>query len=88
MRIAEYPYEVQPSPPDPQAWKREAPAPWQGHEPPFLHSLKWRDDWGIEHLTCIRASTSEELWREVKKVTALIKVAKSTNGKQNGGTHE
>jgi len=56
----------------------QAPADWRQHEPPFVHSLKWCDaERGVEHMTVIRATTAEELWKEVKIVQALITASRA-----------
>ena len=66
---------------DPEAWKKARDQAhrnaWMASEPPYLHSLKWQDpELGIEHMTVIRATDVDTLWREVRTVMALIKASK------------
>jgi hypothetical protein len=56
-----------------QTWKVE-PC-WTDREPPYLHSLKYAID-GIEHMTVIRASDVDELWKRVRTVMELVRVAR------------
>lgn len=50
---------------------------WRDHEPAIVHSLKWRDSDGIEHLHVIRADTLDEALVHVKKLKLCIAAAKS-----------
>ena len=64
--------------PDSTAWNAAQQPGWQAHEPPYLHSLKWRDEvLGIEHMTVLRADDLDDLWRRVRTVTQMIHVAKA-----------
>jgi hypothetical protein len=56
-----------------QAWKTEPR--WTDREPPYLHSLKYAID-GIEHLTVIRASDVDDLWKRVRTVMELVRVTR------------
>jgi hypothetical protein len=57
-----------------QAWKQ--PPRWADKEPPYLHSLKYAID-GIEHMTVIRASDVDDLWKRVRTIMELVKAAKA-----------
>jgi hypothetical protein len=50
---------------------------WHDHEPAIVHSLKWRDAGGIEHLHVIRADTLDEALVHLKKLKLCIAAAKS-----------
>jgi hypothetical protein len=50
---------------------------WHNHEPAIVHSLKWHDADGIEHLHVIRADTLDEALVHVKKLKLCIAAAKS-----------
>jgi hypothetical protein len=41
---------------------------WRDHEPAVVHSLKWHDSDGIEHLYVVRADDLDEALRHVLKV--------------------
>jgi hypothetical protein len=58
----------------------EPPAPshtlsWRDHEPPIVHSLKWHDGDGIEHLHVVRTDDLDEALRHILKVKLCIKAA-------------
>ena len=48
---------------------------WRDHEPPIVHSLKWNDADGIEHLHVVRADDLDEALRHILKVKVCIKAA-------------
>jgi hypothetical protein len=63
------PYDITPEP-------QHMPS-WRSREPKYVHSLKWRDAEGCEHLHVIRTDDMDELVREVTAIKALIATAKA-----------
>jgi hypothetical protein len=55
---------------------------WRDHEPAIVHSLKWRDSDGIEHLHVIRADTLDEALVHVKKLKLCIASARAKSPSQ------
>jgi hypothetical protein len=60
-----------------------APAPkaelpgWRSAEPRFVHSLKWFDQDGIEHLHVVRSDDLDDVLRQVRTVKAFIAASKA-----------
>jgi hypothetical protein len=65
---------LMPEPPTPQQTPHVAHG-WRDHEPPIVHSLKWRDSDGIEHLHVVRTDDLDEALRHILKVKLCIKAA-------------
>jgi hypothetical protein len=63
-----------PEPPAPQQTPHVAHG-WRDHEPAIVHSLKWKDADGIEHLHVVRADDLDEALRHIMKVKLCIKAA-------------
>lgn len=61
-----------------------APAPettstrvdWTFQDPPFVHTMKWTDGLGIEHMHVIRACNMQEVTQQVGVMSALIKASR------------
>jgi hypothetical protein len=64
---------------DHDAWKKEhrMTTGWHTREPRFVHSLKWHDSEGVEHLHVVRSDDLDEVLREVRVVKQFIKAAKA-----------
>ena len=63
----------------------EAPAAmpqpsWRGHAPAIVHSLKWKDSDGHEHLHIARGDDLDELLLHLRKVKAAIAAARARAG--------
>ena len=63
----------------------EAPAAmprpsWRDHEPPIVHSIKWRDNDGHEHLHILRADDLNEVLLHLRTVKAAIGAARARDG--------
>jgi hypothetical protein len=63
----------------------EAPADlprpsWRDREPVIVHSIKWRDGDGHEHLHIIRSDDLDELLLHLRKVRAAIAAARARDG--------
>jgi hypothetical protein len=72
-----------PGPPAPQQTPHVAHVPsWRDHEPRVVHSLKWHDAGGIEHLHVIRADTLDEALVHVKKLKLCIAAARAKSPSQ------
>jgi hypothetical protein len=62
---------------------KPAPAPkpsrpgWRNAEPRYVHSLKWFDTDGIEHLHVIRSDDLDDVLRQVRTVKAFIAASKA-----------
>jgi hypothetical protein len=61
---------------------------WRDHEPAIVHSLKWRDADGLEHLHVIRADTIDEALVHIKKLKLCIAAAKTKAQAQAVDTKE
>jgi hypothetical protein len=69
---------------DPDAWKKEhrMTTGWHAREPRFVHSLKWHDSEGVEHLHVVRSDDLDEVLREIRTVKQFIKAAKAHAAEQ------
>ena len=56
---------------------------WRDHEPPVVHSLKWCDAEGIEHLHVVRADTLDEALLHIRKAKACIDAARAKASEVN-----
>lgn len=50
---------------------------WRDREPRFVHSLKWLDAEGIEHLHVVRSDDLDDVLKEVRTVKAFIAASRS-----------
>jgi hypothetical protein len=50
---------------------------WRDREPAIVHSLKWRDSEGIEHLHVVHADTIDEALVHIRTVKVVIAAAKA-----------
>jgi hypothetical protein len=55
--------------------KPELPG-WTNAEPRFVHSLKWFDQDGIEHMHVVRSDDLDDVLRQVRTVKAFIAASK------------
>jgi hypothetical protein len=55
---------------------------WHDHEPVFVHSLKWHDADGVEHLHVVRSDDLDEMLRQVKTIKVCIAAAKARDKAQ------
>jgi hypothetical protein len=63
----------------------EAPADmprpsWRGHAPTIVHSIKWRDNDGHEHLHVVRGDDLDEVLLHLRTVKAVIAAARAREG--------
>jgi hypothetical protein len=63
----------------------EAPADmpqpsWRDREPAIVHSIKWRDHDGHEHLHIVRGDDLDEVLLHLRTVKAVIAAARSRDG--------
>jgi hypothetical protein len=64
------------APPKPEIASGHTPN-WRDREPAIVHSLKWRDSEGIEHLHVVRADTIDEALVHIRTVKVVIAAAKA-----------
>jgi hypothetical protein len=50
---------------------------WRDREPAIVHSLKWKDAEGIEHLHVVRADTIDEALVHIRTIKVVIAAAKA-----------
>ena len=59
----------------------DTPRPsWRDHEPAIVHSIKWKDSDGHEHLHIVRGDDLDEVLLHLKKVKAVIAAARARTG--------
>ena len=63
----------------------EAPAAmprpsWRGHAPAIVHSIKWKDSDGHEHLHIVRGDDLDEVLLHLRTVKAVIVAARAREG--------
>jgi hypothetical protein len=67
----------------------EAPAAmprpsWRGHAPAIVHSLKWKDSDGHEHLHIVRGDDLDEVLLHLRTVKAVIAAARARDAQPVG----
>ena len=62
---------------------------WSAREPKFVHSVKWVDSDGLEHLRVVRSDDLDELLREIRALKQSITAsrAKAQEEEQNTAPH-
>jgi hypothetical protein len=68
--------------PDPQAWKRTVATGWRARAPRHVHSLKWVDHDGIEHLHVLCADDLDDVLTEMATLKLCIQHARSRAEKE------
>jgi hypothetical protein len=53
---------------------------WRGHAPAIVHSLKWKDSDGHEHLHIVRGDDLDEVLLHLRTVKAVIAAARAREG--------
>ena len=56
---------------------------WRDQEPPHVHSLKWTDSDGIEHLHVVRGDTIDDVLVEVRTVKQFIRASREQDAKRD-----
>jgi hypothetical protein len=74
------------APPKPYVASDHTPS-WRDHEPAIVHSLKWKDTDGIEHLHVVRADTLDEALLHIRKVKVVIAAAKAKTQQEPKENH-
>ena len=57
---------------------------WRGHAPAIVHSLKWKDSDGHEHLHIVRGDDLDEVLLHLRTVKAVIAAARARDAQPVG----
>ena len=62
---------------EPTNWQEWTPRPrWHDREPRFVHSVKWVDGDGLEHLHIVRTDALDEVLYEVRMLQQFISICR------------